>query len=79
VIAWGAGLYPAARPSYDMVQLALPEGVLAPGARVDGFLYFKKAASREHPALDLSWSLVDARAGTDLGSLHVPLAVVQAR
>ena len=77
VIGWGPSFYPGLRPSYDTVRLALPEGVLPPGARVDGFLYFKKATSREHRSLDLSWSLVEARNSTDLGSLHVPLEVIE--
>jgi hypothetical protein len=76
VLGWGPGYYPAPRPSYDIVRFALPDGVLPAGAHVDGFLYFKKATNREHRALDLAWSLVDARSGADLGSLHVPLTVV---
>ena len=76
VFGWGPDYYPTPRASYDVLSNALPEGVLPPGARVDGFLYFKKATSRDRRNLDLAWSLVDARSSNDLGSLHVALEVV---
>jgi hypothetical protein len=76
VYAWGPGYYPA-RPSTDVLSLGLPEGVLPPGARVSGFLYFKRATGAHQGALELSWDAHDARTGAALGALQVPLEVVR--
>jgi hypothetical protein len=75
VFFWGPTYYPA-RPSTEVLEAGLPEGVLPPGARVSGFLYFKRATGARQGALDLSWEVHDARSGASLGSLHVPLEVV---
>lgn len=75
VLMWGPAYYPA-QPSADVLALGLPEGVLPPGARVSGFLYFKRATGAHQGALDLGWEIHDARTGSSLGSLHVPLEVV---
>ena len=53
-----------------------PRASCPPGARVSGFLYFKRATGARQSALDLSWDVRDARSGASLGSLHVPLEVV---
>jgi hypothetical protein len=66
----------ATRPTYDVLALALPEGVLPPGAHVNGFLYFKNATTLGPRRLDLAWTLADARTGAPLGALAVPLDVV---
>jgi hypothetical protein len=76
VFWWGPAYYPSARPSADVLDNALPEGVLPPNSRISGFLYFKKATGGTQRNLDLSWELVDARTSNSLGSLHVPLEVV---
>jgi hypothetical protein len=73
---WGPSYYPA-RPSMDVLSLGLPEGVLPPGARVSGFLYFKRATGAHQGDLDLSWDVHDANSGAALATLHVPLEVVQ--
>jgi hypothetical protein len=75
VFFWGPSYYPA-RPSTEVLEYGLPEGVLPAGARVSGFLYFKRATAAHQGALDLSWDVHDARSGASLGSLHVPLEVV---
>jgi hypothetical protein len=75
VFWWGPAYYPQ-RPSMDVLQLGLPEGVLPAGARVSGFLYFKRATGPRQRDLDLSWEVHDAKSGASLGSLHVPLEVV---
>jgi hypothetical protein len=75
VFFWGPAYYPA-RPSTEVLELGLPEGVLPPGARVSGFLYFKRATGSHQGALDLSWEIHDAQTSASLGSLHVPLEVV---
>jgi hypothetical protein len=75
VFFWGPSYYPA-RPSTEVLEAGLPEGVLPAGARVSGFLYFKRATAAHQGALDLSWDVHDARSSASLGSLHVPLEVV---
>jgi hypothetical protein len=75
VFAWGPAYYPT-HPSMDVLTLGLPEGVLPPGARVCGFLYFRRATGEHQGTLDLSWEAHDARTGAPLGTLHVPLEVV---
>ncbi len=79
VFWWGPGFYPSPRPSSDVLAAALPEGVLAPGGRVHGFLYFKKATSRETQALNLTWEVTDGRTGAPLGSTNLPLEVVRSQ
>jgi hypothetical protein len=62
-----------ALPSADMLELALPEGVLAPGATVSGFVYFERARAGAAPA-SMTARLLDARTGEPLGTVEVPLA-----
>jgi hypothetical protein len=75
VVTWGPAYYPA-QPSTDVLSLGLPEGVLPPGSRVSGFLFFKRATGAHQSALDLSWDIRDARSGAALGQAQVPLQVV---
>ncbi|MCU1280396.1 MAG: hypothetical protein JWM53_3942 [bacterium] len=75
VFFWGPAYYPA-RPSTEVLEAGLPEGVLPAGARVSGFLYFKRATAARQGTLDLSWDMHDAQTGASLGTLHVPLEVV---
>ena len=74
---WVIGWYPyyRASPSQDVLELGLPEGVLPPGARVSGFLYFKRATQHQG-ALELSWEMHEATNGAPLGSLRLPLEIV---
>ena len=79
VWGWSAGLYPGMTmgPSYDVLAQALPEGVLAPGAHVRGFLYFQHATAPGRQ-LDLGWEMRGARNDEPLGSTHLLLEVVDA-
>ena len=61
-------------PSADMLQRALPEGTLADGGRVEGFLYFQGVAERESRIV-LQARLVDANTGEPLGTLDIPFQV----
>jgi hypothetical protein len=76
VYSWGPGYYPSDRPSADVIDNALPEGVLEPGGHVNGFLYFKKATDRTRQ-LDLSWDAHEALQGGFVGMARVPLIVVE--
>lgn len=61
-------------PTGDMIQKALPEGVLAPGGRITGFLYFEELEGEER-LVDFRFDLVDARSRRDFGTLSIPFVV----
>jgi hypothetical protein len=73
---WGPSYYPSAQPSADVIDEALPEGVLQPGGRVNGYLYFQKATDRAR-SLDLAWEAHEARWGGFVGLTRVALEVVE--
>jgi hypothetical protein len=61
-------------PSPDMLSKAMPEGVLNPGGKVRGYVYFQRLPDR--PArFDLRTTLVDADTGVPFGATAVPLQV----
>lgn len=60
-------------PSGDMVQKALPEGVLAPGGRVTGFLFFERVEDVRRVMFMMI--LVDASSGERFGEVAIPLVV----
>lgn len=53
VYYWGPRYYPSSPPR-DVLRLGLPEGVVASGGRVSGFIYFQNALSHAHQ-LKLTW------------------------
>jgi hypothetical protein len=74
VWGWSPAYYPATEPPAEVVNLALPEGVLEPGGRVDGYLYFQRL--HEGAAhLALTWETHDASTGAPLGAAQVQLEV----
>jgi hypothetical protein len=58
-------------PTVDMVQRALPEGVLSPGGTVSGFVYFE-SLDRDARTLTLSVDIVDATTNASLGTARIP-------
>jgi hypothetical protein len=58
-------------PTGDMVQKALPEGVLAPGSKVAGFIYFEDV--KEGPSVTLTTNLIDASTRAQFGTLAIPI------
>lgn len=60
-------------PSDDMIQKALPEGVLDPGGRITGFVYFEELRDSLHT--DFTFRLIDAVTGEPFGVLEVPFIV----
>jgi hypothetical protein len=60
-------------PSADMLDQALPEGALAPGQAVSGFVYFQRTP-RETRDVTLTWPVVDT-AGAEVGVAAVPLTL----
>jgi hypothetical protein len=64
-------------PTADMIQKALPEGVLAPGGRITGFVYFEEP--RDVVRLDFTMRLIDAVTGAPFGALEIPFLVESKR
>ncbi len=58
-------------PTADMVQRALPEGVLSPGGKVEGFVYFQHL-HKDARTLTVSVDMVDANTGETLGTAKIP-------
>jgi hypothetical protein len=56
-----------------MVAKALPEGVLRPGGRIEGFLYFDEGFDSERATFQLD--LVDAETSRQLGMAAIPLEI----
>ena len=61
-------------PTDRMREEALPEGVLEPGGRVEGWVYFEKVPE-ELPRVVLRTDLENARTGRTFGELRVPFVV----
>lgn len=61
-------------PTGDMVQKALPEGVLDPGGVVTGYLYFQNV-DRDAGLVEFRGELVDARSGRQFGLIEIPFEV----
>jgi len=57
-----------------MLKQALPEGTLAPGGSISGFLYFQGITERERQ-VTLQARLVDAETGEKFGELGIPFEV----
>jgi hypothetical protein len=61
----------------DVRAQAIPEGVLEPGGRVSGFLFFEHVPSNAGP-VSLHADLLDARTGRQLATVVTPLTVLKA-
>jgi hypothetical protein len=72
------GHYPAFAyvrlPTNDMIQRALPEGVVEPKGKISGFLYFERVP-RKAREVTFTARLVDADSGTELGTITIPFVV----
>lgn len=58
-------------PTVEMVQRALPEGVLEPGGRAMGFVYFEPM-DKDARTVSLGVRLIDARTNSSIGTASVP-------
>jgi hypothetical protein len=58
-------------PTAEMVQRALPEGVLEPGGHVSGFVYFERLPKGVGP-VQFTADLVDARTVASVGTVSIP-------
>src|SRR5262245_59013483 len=61
-------------PTAEMVQRALPEGVLDPGGRVTGFVYFQKVG-KHAGSVTFTTDLVDAQNESPLETVTIPFLV----
>lgn len=75
VWAWSPAFYPGYRtPPNDVLNSGLPEGVLEPGGRASGFIYFQRAHEGTQ-ALSLSWNVNGANTNQSFGEARVELEV----
>lgn len=66
---WGQGL-----PTRAMRRMGLPEGVLADGGEISGFLYFEDATKRES-RLTFRADINDEQQGDQLAEIKIPFRV----
>ncbi len=69
--AWAPSAWP---PGRDILRLALREGRVLPGHRVEGFLFFQHATTGAGP-FTLSWIPRDPETGRALATLSLPLGL----
>jgi hypothetical protein len=61
-------------PTSEMIELAIPEGVIEPGGSVSGFLYFQPI-SGDLDRVTFKADLMDGDDGQRLGALELPFDV----
>lgn len=61
-------------PTPEMLNKALPEGVIQPGGSISGFLYFEKVDPNE-PMVKFRADLVNARTNQAFGQVSIPFEV----
>jgi hypothetical protein len=59
-------------PTPDMLNQALPEGVLQPGGRVAGFLYFRRISQSDGRVI-FAEEVIDANTRERIATLRIPL------
>jgi hypothetical protein len=64
--------YPGPFPSGDMLDRAIPEGILEPNGSIRGFLYFPRISKDGYP-LRFRALLIDADTGRTFGEIEIPL------
>ncbi len=65
-----------ALPTPTMVAQSLPEGALADGGQLQGWLYFERVPAREElEPVFLTMALVNAETGERLGRIRLPFAI----
>ena len=67
------GAWPTNLPNDEILRHALPEAVLQPGGKLDGFLYFKDQPPGT--ALTFYMALVDGSSGEVFGTVAIPFTV----
>jgi hypothetical protein len=59
-------------PTTDMLTHALPEGVLDPGGRTAGFVYFERVEDPHDDEVAFHFDLVDAKTQERFGRVEIP-------
>lgn len=59
-------------PTVQMLVRAMPEGVIDPGGRLEGFVYFEHVEDPKSKRVDLQIDLIDADSGARFGRVEVP-------
>jgi hypothetical protein len=72
------GYWPYTLPTREILQQAIPEGVVEDGGRVTGFLYFQRL-NRSWTEVSFQAELVDAKSGESFGKISIPLQFGQFR
>lgn len=62
-------------PTRDMVEHAIPEGVVEPKGQVSGYFYFPSLDAADAERLTFTAELVDAKTDTAFGSLSIPFVL----
>jgi hypothetical protein len=60
-------------PTVEMIETALPEGVLEPGGELAGFLYYPDLDAPRKQELRFEADLIDARTALSFGQIVLPL------
>ncbi|NJK88727.1 MAG: hypothetical protein HC923_04590 [Myxococcales bacterium] len=63
-------------PTSRMLSRALPEGVVRPGGRVDGWLYFEQVDAEPGETVQLRTKLVNAETHASSGTLTLPFVAL---
>jgi hypothetical protein len=71
---WDAYAWPEMLPTRDMVERALPEGVLEPGGYVAGFVYFPELRHGQY-SINFRYGIFDAKTNEQVGELIIPFNV----
>lgn len=64
-------------PTPDMVNQALPEGLLRDGGRIEGYVFFARPLQPDPEATFVA-RLLDARSGRPIGKISIPLGLAVA-
>ncbi|MHB8872782.1 MAG: hypothetical protein ACYC8T_03760 [Myxococcaceae bacterium] len=68
--------WPYQLPTQDILEAALPEGVVDDGGQVTGFLYFQRLTGR-WTQVSFQVNLVDASTGESFGTVAIPFLIVR--
>mgnify|MGYP006185075021 CR=1 FL=1 len=61
-------------PTFEMLQQAMPEGVVNSGGNIEGWVYFEKVPE-EKDRVVLRTDLVNARTGQEFAEVRIPYDV----
>ena len=70
------GLWGDRPPTQDMIERAIPEGVVEEGGMIAGFLYFRQI-DPDITQLRFTFELIDAKTAESFGEVSIPFEVVE--